>query len=78
VLGTWLSARWPAGRSPIVHGSLMLVGAGIAIALLCGLDTGYPEARGLQNAIGASALLAILVQGLSRLGRSLQPDNPHR
>jgi membrane-associated phospholipid phosphatase len=76
--GMRLSARWPAGRSQIAHGSLMLVGAGVAVALLWGLDTGYPEASGLQRAIGASALLAILVRGLSRLGRSLQPDNPQR
>jgi membrane-associated phospholipid phosphatase len=57
--GAWLSRRWTFGLTAPAQTVIIALLAGCAVALLAGLDTGYPLAVPLQHAIGAFALLAL-------------------
>lgn len=71
VVGTTLAARWPWGRRTPVHAILVTVGLGCALALLAGLNTGYPTAMPLQRGIAAAVILDAIVRLLGGMGRRI-------
>ncbi|MEO8038697.1 MAG: phosphatase PAP2 family protein [Betaproteobacteria bacterium] len=58
-VGTPIARRLSFGLRPAVQWVLTAIGAGCAIALLAGLDTGYPQAVVLQYLVGACALASL-------------------
>lgn len=61
LMGTALAQRLHFGLNKTTQVILTLILAGCAMALLFGLNTGYPQARQLQFAIGAVALGSIAI-----------------
>lgn len=59
--GSWLAARLAIGRHPSMRWVLTSVIAACALAALTVLDTGYPQARLVQQAVGALSLCALTV-----------------
>ena len=73
-VGAWMGslrgARRGIGRNPGLGITLMAVIAGCALAALTVLETGYPQARWVQQTVGALSLCA-LVFALMRLRRGV-------
>jgi len=67
-LGSALAQRLPLGRHPRMQWALAIVIAGCALAALTVLQTGQPQARWLQQLVGAASLcaLALTVAGWRR------------
>lgn len=59
--GSWLAVRWPLGHHPAMRRTLITVIAACAFAALTFLDTGYPQARGVQQAVGAMSLVSLIL-----------------
>ena len=76
-VGTLLARHWPAGLRTGVQAILTAIGAACAIALLAGLQTGYPQAAPLQYAVAVVALAALALAIRSTL-RNHRKDNNAR
>ena len=74
-IGARLARRWPTGLRTSVQAVLTGIGTACAIALLAGLQTGYPQAAPLQYAVAIVALVALALAIRTKFHESHQDNN---
>ncbi len=59
--GSWWAVQWSVGHHRTLRRALITVIAACACAALTFLDTGYPQARAVQQSVGALSLGALIL-----------------